>query len=57
MNNQFQRYGCKMEDADLTKEGNLGYWRAGSPEECEEQVLAKGADGFVWCKREQCPQT
>ena len=46
-----------MEDADLTKEGNLGYWRAGSPEECEEQVLAKGADGFVWCKREQCPQT
>ena len=46
-----------MEDADLTSEGNLEYRRADSPEECEKQALAKGADGFVCCKPEQCPQT
>jgi hypothetical protein len=57
MNYEFQRYGCYMEDADLTTEGNLGFWRSDSPEECEEQAHAKGADGFFWCKPEQCPQT
>ena len=49
-----------MEDADLNKaaEYNFGSSKAESPEECEKQALAKGADGFLWCKPEQsCPQT
>ena len=53
MNYLYQRYGCYMEDVDLTTKDVLGYGPTDNPEKCEELALnTPGANGFVWTKKE-----
>ena len=55
MNYLYQRYGCYMENVDLTTVGPPWppYEKKDSPEECEKYALnTPGANGFVWTKSE-----
>ena len=52
VNHGYQRYGCYMEDVDLTTAVDLGHIITETPEACEEHAISVNADAFVWCKPE-----